>query len=136
MPGADGAVRDQLGLTAGRVLGDPATQVRELVWAGIVQIPGILVVGAAVVVVISFLPRWSAPASWAILLTTLVLGPMFGPGLNLPAWAQDLSPFTHSPKAPAVAVTAPSVLALTVVCIGLGAAGLVALRRRDLVLPA
>jgi ABC-2 type transport system permease protein len=125
-----------MGLTAGQVLGDPATQVRELVWAGMVQIPGILVVGAAVAVVIGLLPRWSVPASWAILLTMLVLGPMFGPGLNLPAWAQDLSPFTHSPKAPAVAVTASPVLALTVVCLGLGAAALVALRRRDLALPA
>lgn len=36
----------------------------------------------------------------------------------------------------AVAVTAPPVLALTVVCIGIGAAALVAIRRRDLALPA
>jgi len=87
-----------MGLTAGQVLGDTGTQVRELVWAGLVQIPGILVVGTAVAAVLCVVPRWSVPASWAILLSALVVGPMFGPGLNLPAWVQDLSPFTHSPQ--------------------------------------
>jgi ABC-2 type transport system permease protein len=124
-----------MGLTAGQVLGHTEIQVRELVWAGLVQVPGILVVGAAVVAVICVVPRWSVPVSWALLLTTLVVGPMFGPGLNLPRWLQDLSPFTHSPKAPAVAVTAAPVLTLSVVCLGLAAAALVALRRRNLVLP-
>ena len=61
---------------------------------------------------------------------------MFGPGLDLPSWVQGVSPFTHSPKAPAAAVTTAHVLALIAVCLGLGAAGLVALRRRDLALPA
>ena len=125
-----------MGLTAGQVLGNTGTQVRELVWAGIVQVPGILVVGAAVAAVLCLVPRWSVPVSWAILITALVVGPMFGPGLNLPAWVQDLSPFTHSPKAPALAVTAAPLLSLTVVCLGLAAAALVALRRRNLALPA
>jgi ABC-2 type transport system permease protein len=124
-----------MGLTAGQVLGDTDTQVRELVWAGLVQVPGILVVGAAVVAIVSFLPRWSIPASWAVLLALLVVGPMFGPGLDLPQWVQNLSPFTHSPKAPAAAVTAAPVLMLTLVCLGLGATALISLRRRDLALP-
>lgn len=124
-----------MGLTAGQVLGDTGTQVRELVWAGLVQIPGILVVGTAVAAVLCVVPRWSVPASWAILLSALVVGPMFGPGLNLPAWVQDLSPFTHSPKAPALEVTAAPVLALIAVCLGLAATALVSLRRRNLALP-
>jgi ABC-2 type transport system permease protein len=61
---------------------------------------------------------------------------MFGPGLDLPTWVQDLSPFTHSPKSPAAAVTAAPILMLTAVCVGLLAVGLIALRRRNLVLPA
>jgi ABC-2 type transport system permease protein len=125
-----------MGLAAGQVLGDTGIQVRELVWAGIVQVPGILVMGAAVAAVLCAVPRWSVPISWAILLSALVVGPMFGPGLNLPAWVQNLSPFTHSPKAPAVAVTASPLLALTAVCLGLTAAALIALRRRNLTLPA
>jgi ABC-2 type transport system permease protein len=124
-----------MGLTAGQVLGSTGTQVRELVWAALVQVPGILVVGLTVTALIGLVPRWSVPASWGILLTTLVVGPMFGPGLNLPAWLQDLSPFTHSPKAPAAAVTAGPLLALAAICLGLGATALVALRHRNLALP-
>ena len=124
-----------MGLTAGQVLGNTGAQVRELVWAGIVQVPGILVVGAAVVAIVCLVPRWSVPASWAVLMSTLLVGPMFGPGLDLPTWLQDLSPFTHSPTAPAVAVSASPVLALLAVCLGLTVTALVALRRRSLSLP-
>jgi ABC-2 type transport system permease protein len=60
---------------------------------------------------------------------------MFGPGLNLPPWLQDLSPFTHSPKAPAVAVTAAPMLTLSVICLAFTATALIALRRRNLTLP-
>ena len=81
-------------------------------------------------------PRWAVPASWALLLAALVVGPMFGPGLDLPPWVQDLSPFTHSPKAPAAPVAAAPLLALAGLCVGIAAASLSVLRRRDLVLPA
>ena len=125
-----------MGLTAGQVLGDTSGQVTGLVWAGLVQMPGVLVVGAVVVAISCVMPRWSVPASWAFVLFMLVTGPMFGPSLNLPAPVQNLSPFTHSPKAPAVAVTAAPLLALTVVAVGLALTGLATLRRRNLVLPA
>jgi ABC-2 type transport system permease protein len=125
-----------MGLAAGQVLGGTATQVRELVGAGIAQLPGVLVVGAAALVIICLVPRWAVPASWALLLVAFVVGPMFGPGLDLPSWVQDLSPFTHSPKAPAVAVTAAPLLALAAVCLALATAALLVLRRRDLTLPA
>jgi ABC-2 type transport system permease protein len=125
-----------MGLTTGQVLGDTGDHVLALVGAGLVQVPGILVVGAAVTTVVCVVPRWSVPLAWGILLVTLVVGPMFGPGLDLPAWVQDASPFTHSPKAPAASVTAAPLLTLTAVCVGLAAAALVSLRRRTLSLPA
>jgi ABC-2 type transport system permease protein len=125
-----------MGLTAGQVLGDTGTQVRTLIGAGLVQVPGILVVGSAVVAVIALLPRWAAPISWAVLFATLVLGPMFGPSLGLPQWAQDASPFTHVPMVPAVDVDVVPLLALTAVCVAVAAAGFMAIRHRDLVLPA
>jgi ABC-2 type transport system permease protein len=124
-----------MGLTAGQVLGNTGTQLGELVWAGLVQVPGILVVGAAVTAILCVAPRWSVPASWGVLLATVVIGPMFGPGLELPRSVQNLSPFTHSPKAPAVAVTGAPVLALTAVCLALAAVALISLRRRNLALP-
>ena len=107
-----------------------------LVRAGLVQVPGVLVVGAAVVAVSCVTPRWAVPVSWALMLVMLVAGPMFGPSLNLPAAVQDLSPFTHSPRAPAVAVSATPLLALVLVAVALTLAGLATLRRRDLALPA
>ena len=51
-------------------------------------------------------------------------------------WAQDLSPFTHVPKAPAVPITVAPVVALLAIVAGLTLTGLVALRRRNLALPA
>ena len=125
-----------MGLSAGPVLGDTGTQVRELAWAGLVQVPGILVVGAAVAALMCVAPRWSVPASWGVLLSTLVVGPMFGPGLDLPTWVQNLSPFTHSPKAPALDVTAPPLIALSAICLALAGTALASLRRRNLALPA
>ena len=124
-----------MGATSGQVLGETGTQVRELVWAGLVQVPGIAVLGAAATAVICVAPRWAVPLCWALVLASFVAGPMFGPGLDLPVWLQDVSPFTHSPKAPAVAVTAYPLLALTAVSAALCALALVVLRRRDLALP-
>jgi ABC-2 type transport system permease protein len=125
-----------MGLTAGLVLGGTVGQVRDLVGAGLAQVPGILVVAATTALVVCLLPRWSVPVSWTLLGLWFVVGPMFGPGLDLPAWVQDLSPFTHSPKAPATAVTAAPVLALLLSAVVLLATALLALRRRDLALPA
>jgi ABC-2 type transport system permease protein len=125
-----------MGLTTGQILGDTGTQVADLVWAGLVQLPGVLVVGAAVVAVGCAIPRRSVPISWALMLYMLVAGPIFGPSLKLPALVQDLSPFTHSPQAPAVAVTAEPILALTTIAVGLAVTGLLLLRRRNLTLPA
>jgi ABC-2 type transport system permease protein len=125
-----------MGVTTGQVLGDTDGHVLALVGAGMVQVPGILVVGAAVTAAVCVVPRWSVPLAWGILLLTLVVGPMFGPGLDLPAWVQDASPFTHSPKAPAAPVTAAPLVALTAVGLGLAATALVSLRRRTLLLPA
>jgi ABC-2 type transport system permease protein len=125
-----------MGLAAGGVLGDPAGQVRTLIGASLVQLPGILVIGAVVIAAVGLLPRFAGAASWALLMASILLGPLFGPTLKVPQWAQDLSPFTHIPKAPAVPVTAAPVLALIAVVAALTLTGLVSLRRRNLALPA
>lgn len=62
----------------------------------------------------------------------LTLG-WIGPALNLPQAALNLSPFAHLPKLPgAEAVAWAPLLALTALAAALLAAGLTALRRRDL----
>ncbi len=69
-------------------------------------------------------------------MASILVGPLFGPGLGLPQWVQDISPFTHVPKAPGVPVTAAPLLALIAVVAALLLTGLLSLRRRNLALPA
>jgi ABC-2 type transport system permease protein len=124
------------GLAAGGVLGDPAGQVATMIGVSLVQLPGILVIGAAVIAAIGLLPRAASGLSWAVLFASTLAGPLFGPTLKLPWWVQDLSPFTHIPKAPSVPVTAAPILALIAVVAALTLTGLVSLRHRNLNLPA
>ena len=123
-------------ITGGMVLGDAASLFRDLVAAALVQLPAIGVLGAAVLALVMVVPRWSVGLSWVLVVFAIFLGPMFGPSLGLPTWLLDLSPFTHVPNAPAVAITLGPVLALVVACALLAVAGVVAVRHRNLALPA
>lgn len=123
-------------VTGGLVLGDPASLLGDLVGAALVQLPAIGVLGAAVLALVTLLPRWSVGLSWALMVFAIFVGPMFGPSLGLPAWLLDLSPFTHVPNAPAVAISPGPVLGLLAACTLLAGAGVVAMRHRDLSLPA
>jgi ABC-2 type transport system permease protein len=127
-----------LGMTVASapLLGDPAGLAADLTLAAAVQLPAVLVVAGVVVALVGLVPRHAASTSWTLFVAFLVVGPMFGPGLGLPARVQDLSPFTHVPKVPAVDPAVGPLVALAAVCLALGVAGLVALRRRDLVLTA
>lgn len=125
-----------MGLAAGTVLGDVPAQIRALVEAGLVQLPGIMVIGGVVVAVAALLPRWAGTVSWTVVMVSILLGPLFGAAtLQLPQWMQDMSPFTHIPKAPAADVTTLPVVSLLAISAVLAVAGLVAFRRRNLALP-
>jgi ABC-2 type transport system permease protein len=125
-----------MGLVGGQVLGGTASLLADLVGAALVQLPAIGVLGATVVVVIMVLPRWSVGLSWALVVFSIFVGPMFGPSLGLPTWLVNLSPFTYVPNAPAVAVSVAPLLGLVLAGVLLAAAGVLLLRRRNLVLPA
>jgi ABC-2 type transport system permease protein len=125
-----------MGLGAGLVLGDTPTQVGQMVTAGLVQLPAVLVVGACALAVVALAPRFAAPLTWAVVIASLLLGPIFGPPLGIPERILDLSPFTHVPTAPATDVTAPPLLILGGICLALAAIGPTAIRRRSLALPA
>ena len=125
-----------IGITAGQVLGDTTGRVRDLAVAGLAQLPAALLVGAFVVAVAGVAPRWAGALSWSLLLAVLMVGPLFGPALGLPGWVQNLSPFTHVPRAPAAEVTAVPLVVLLAGCCALASLGVLAFRRRDLVLPA
>jgi ABC-2 type transport system permease protein len=125
-----------MAVVGGQVLGDTPTLLRDLIGAALIQLPAIAVLGGAVVAAIMFLPRWSVGLSWALVVLSIFVGPMFGPSLQLPAWLLDLSPFTHVPNAPAVAVTVAPILGLALASVLLAVAGVISLRRRNLALPA
>jgi ABC-2 type transport system permease protein len=125
-----------MGITGGAVLGGFGPLLGDLVGAALVQLPAIALLGTAAAAAVLAAPRWAAGLSWALAVGSIVVGPMFGPSLGLPSWAQDLSPFTHVPNAPAVAITVAPLLGLVVAAGLLGGAAVVVLRRRNLALPA
>jgi ABC-2 type transport system permease protein len=125
-----------MGLAAGAVLGEIPAQLRALLGAGLVQLPAILLIASAVIVVTALLPRAAGVLSWALLLLSILLGPLFGAAtLQLPAWAQDISVFTHTPKLPAADLTVLPILSLIALSAALVAAGLGVFRYRNLALP-
>jgi ABC-2 type transport system permease protein len=126
-----------MALTAAAVVGDFPAQLADMLLAAVVQMPGIMAIGGLVVAVTALLPRWAATVSWTAVIVSLLLGPMFGGAtMQLPGWAQDLSPFTHIPKVPAADIGVVPVVALIAAAAVLAAAGLASFRRRDLTLPA
>lgn len=92
-----------------------------------------LAVAGFVVAAFGLLPRRLATVAWAGLGACLLLGQL-GEILKLPQAVVNLSPFGHIPTAPVEAVTATPPIALTAAAAGLGIAGLVSFRRRDLAL--
>ncbi len=124
------------GMAAGVTLGDTGTHVRRMLAAGLVQVPALLLLGAAIIAVTGLLPRLSVPLAWGLVLLALMVGPMFGPPLGLSDAILDLSPFTHVPQLPAAEFSAAPLLVLTGSAVALALVGTVALRRRDLRLPA
>lgn len=125
-----------MGLTGGQALGGTSALLRDLVAAALVQIPAIAVLGAAVALVVMVWPRWSVGLSWVLVVVSVFVGPMFGPSLGLPVWLLDLSPFTHVPNAPAVAISYGPLLGLGLAGALLAALAVFVLRRRNLMLPA
>jgi ABC-2 type transport system permease protein len=124
------------GSAAAGALGDPAAQIVPLVGAGLAQLPAIGVVAAVVLVAVAFAHRAAVAVTWSLLLAAIVLGPLFGATLGVPAWGQDLSPFTHVPKVPAAPFDAGPLIGLVVVLAVFASAGFAGLRHRDLKLPA
>lgn len=123
-------------IAGGMVLGDTPSLLRDLVGAALVQLPAVAVLGAAVLALVMLLPRWSVGLSWVLVVFAIFVGPMFGPSLGLPSWLMDLSPFSHVPNAPAVSISPGPVVALVAVCAVVAGVATLAMRRRDLALPA
>ena len=118
------------GVVHGADAGDIGGTVGRLVGAALSTLPAVWVAMAVALLLYGALPRFTGLA-WAALILFLLLGE-FGDLLNLPGWLVDLSPFTHLPAMPGGALEWTPLVGLTVVAAAVGAAGLAALRRRDL----
>jgi len=62
----------------------------------------------------------------------VVVVTMLTDALNLPAWVDDLSPFSWTPLAPVESWTTAAAVGLAAVAVGLLTLGFGAFRRRDL----
>ncbi|MEU7158976.1 ABC transporter permease [Streptomyces chrestomyceticus] len=119
-----------LGFTYGLTVGDVGGRLGPTVGAALAQTPAVWALTGLAVLLVGALPK-AAAVTWAVVGGCLGIG-WVGPAVQLPQWAMNLSPFSHLPKLPGGEATAAPflwLLALTAVSV---AAGLTALRRRDI----
>jgi len=119
------------GLGYGLRAGDAGTEVPRLLGAAMAQLPASLAVAGVAVALFGAFPGISVAGGWTAVAAVAAIF-LFGPALRLPQWALDISPFTHVPRLPGVAVQAAPLAWLTVAAVVLAAAGLAALRVRDI----
>jgi ABC-2 type transport system permease protein len=121
------------GLTFGLVTGDVADAVPRLGGAALAQVPPSLALGGFVLLAFGLVPRYAATVAWSGFIGCLLLG-QIGGLLDLPQAVLNLSPYTHVPQVPAVAVDWTPLVLLTASGLALGAIGFAAFRHRDLAL--
>jgi ABC-2 type transport system permease protein len=119
------------GLGYGLRIGSAGTWVARMTGAALGQLPAALVLAAVAIALFGLLPRASVAGAWTALGLVVVIS-LFGQALQLSHWILDVSPFTHAPRLPGGPVQAAPLLWLCAVALGLSAAGLAGLRRRDI----
>lgn len=118
------------GLVHGRNVGDIGGGLPRIIGGVLVQLPAVWVLSAIAVALVGLAPQLSG-LSWGAIAVVFLLT-FFGAVLRLSQWALDLSPFTHLPKVPGGTVTPAPLAWLVALALVLGAAGLIGLRRRDI----
>jgi ABC-2 type transport system permease protein len=126
-----GGVGVGLGVWAGTRQG---RWIGEMTLAAAAYLPALLLVAALAMALFGLLPRLTGLAWAAVVWIALAL--FLGGLLQLPAWALDLSPFTHVPALPAAGLSsaqAAPLLVMTGIAAVLATAGILGYRRRDIV---
>ena len=118
------------GLGYGLRTGGAGSETARMLGAAVAQLPAALVIVAVTVVAFGVAPRLCAAVSWTALGLATALS-LFGPSLQLPRWALDVSPFASTPRLPGGALTVAALLWLLALAAVLVAIGLTALRHRD-----
>jgi polyether ionophore transport system permease protein len=119
------------GLGYGLRTGSAGPQAVRMLGAAMAQLPASLVLAGVAVALVGLLPGASVAGAWTALGVVVVIN-LFGVALQLSHWLLDISPFTHVPKLPGGTVSAAPLLWLCLAALVFSAAGLAALRRRDI----
>ena len=119
------------GLGYGLAVGGAGTETARLLGAGIAQLPAAAVIIGVAVLAFGALPDACVAIGWTAVGLTVALN-IVGQAGQLSHWVLDVSPFTDTPKLPGGTVTAAPLIWLSVIAFAFCAAGLAALRRRDI----
>ena len=111
---------------------EPDIRVLKLLEAAMIQAPAILVLAGLAIATSGLSPRWSPALAWAALVVSILVGPFFGPALDLPQWVQNISPFTHTPAVTEPVSAAPLIVMLLIAA-ALTAIGLLSYCRRSMI---
>jgi len=120
-----------LGVSFGASVSDPS-QGWRYAGAALTYWPSMLVLIALVVVLAAWLPRWASLITWSVYAVSVVVS-TFGDIFGLPDWVIDNTVFSAVPRVPSEAFAVAPLVALTLVAILVGSAGLWRLRGRDMV---
>ncbi|AZG45365.1 ABC transporter permease [Gordonia insulae] len=110
--------------------GDWASAAGDTLSSAVVQIPAALVMSGIAVMLYAIRPAL-VPVGWLLVIAALFLGPLSGM-FDLPRWARDLSPFTHTPLVPVQPMSWPPVLVMLCLAVVFTVAGWMVFRRRDI----
>ena len=118
------------GLGYGLSVGGAGGETARMLGAAIAQLAAALVILGVAALALGALPDACVALGWSAVGLAVLLN-IFGQALQLSHWVLDVSPFTHAPRLPGGAVGAESLVWLCVIGVALCAAGLAALRQRD-----
>lgn len=123
------------GLSAGVVYGiiadDFGTHTIKLTLAAMIHLPSIAVLIGASAILFGMLPRLFVGLTWALLAGCLLIVQL-GALLNLPQIIMNISPFTHTPIAPAASISVKPLILQTIVALALLLMGTLLFKRRDI----
>lgn len=119
-----------IGLGYGLASGDMAADLSRLFFRTLVTLPAVWVMAGIATLFYGFAPRFAAAITWGLFAAFLILELFWEVG-QINQTVFNLSPFAHVHWA--LQVSATPLIGLTLVAAALTAAGLVGLRRRDLV---
>lgn len=123
------------GLSAGATyatVADKTDSIWRLSTAILVQLPAVSVVISLGVVIFGTIKKFSVALTWALLAACLLIFQL-GTLLELPQWAINLSPFTHTPPAPAASIAYKPLLILSTISLTLILFGILRFKNRDII---